>query len=158
MARFRPDQETRLTLHEVHFVQNEQLHKASFVAKVVHTEIRIEDENKEKGIRGGINATVIAELLPSKNDVSFKNISPVTVGFGLSTTQNKKTKRMQVVLKYNQLLRDSNLVRLGGRCGKRCVPPEDLQEGEEWTCWEHALLPITKVIVPNGHLTAVIRK
>jgi hypothetical protein len=31
---------------------------------VVHTEIRIEDENKEKGIRGGINATVIAELLP----------------------------------------------------------------------------------------------
>ena len=81
MARFRPDQETRLTLHEVHFVQNEQLHKvsretksvfgsserlrqASFVAKVVHTEIRIEDENKEKGIRGGINATVIAELLP----------------------------------------------------------------------------------------------
>jgi hypothetical protein len=71
---------------------------------------------------------------------------------------HRKREPLLIFYRYNQLLRDSNLVRLGGRCGKRCVPPEDLQEGEEWTCWEHALLPITKVIVPNGHLTAVIRK
>ena len=69
MSRFRPDQETRLTLHDVHFVHAEPggqptLSKASFVAKVVHTEIRIEDDNKEEGKRGGVNATVVAELLP----------------------------------------------------------------------------------------------
>jgi hypothetical protein len=62
-----------------------------------------------------------------------------------------------VLKRYHQLLRDSKFVRLGGKCGKRCVPPENHPEDEEWVCWEHTLLPRTQVILPNGHLTAIIK-
>lgn len=135
MARFRPDQETRVTLHNVHFLLDGELCKTSFYGKVTHRSVQVKSD--------GIDVDLHVEIFPRK-DLSFKKIGIVSnYTSGLSISLHKKSKRFQVCLKYNQLLRDSEYCRLGSKCGKRCA--EQPKEESDGGCWEHTLRAVEKV-------------
>lgn len=149
LHRFRPDQETRVTLHNVHFVSSfkdgsQAVCKGSFHGKVMKVDACSDNEV--------VSAKVLVSLLPRK-DVSFQHVSECHVEVQaadpsaivaptfLEMRKTKKQGRCFVSLNYEHLSRDVGLVFLGSRCNPdKC----DIEENEKF-CRQHALDPIEKL-------------
>lgn len=128
---YRPDQETRVTLHDVHFVRHTKgepptVCRTSFYGKVksVYAKVREIDGQPKT------SASVTVSLLPRK-DLSFGRVASVQATSGLSLSKNKKG-FCTVVLNETHLTRKSQLVALGTRCKPgKCYPTEEEEQEEE---------------------------
>lgn len=151
LRRFRADQETRVTLHNVHYVYtfkdgSRAVCKASFHGKVMKAEASSENEV--------VSAKVLIALLPRK-DVLFQFVSECHVEVQandpsaisrptfLEMRKTQKQGRCFVALNYEHLSREVGLVFLGSRCNP------DKCDTEEKFCRQHDLISVEKLQIIN---------
>ena len=163
LHRFRAEQQTRVTLHNVHFVHApkngpQAVCKASFQGKV--TKVEASSENAE------VTAKILVSLLP-RQDLSFQNVHECQVKLDEEPAKDavptflemKKTPKgtCYVQLNYSHVKsRDVGLVYLG--CRRPQKSGEEKKEEEEEISQMHVLDPITQLqILPPSQAKAVTK-